>query len=171
MERRMNIGRKRDRRESESLELLRTGRSTINLSLTYSQRFNFQISQFGGTVWEWNDVRQQYYLHQFAIEQADFNFRLPAVRQEMLNILNFWFERGVDGFRLDALPHLFEADPANHGGVYPDEPLSGNMFLNENQTGYTTQLYVRDLIELYDVVYEWRDFSDRWQRENGGDTK
>ncbi|XP_049871092.1 maltase A1-like [Pectinophora gossypiella] len=128
------------------------------------------ISQFGGTVWQWSDIRQQYYLHQFAIEQPDFNFRNPAVRQEMLNILDFWFKKGVDGFRLDAIPHLMEAEP-DASGRYPDEPLSGNLWLTPDQPGYTTQIHVRDLIELYDVVYEWRTFSDQWQRENGGDTK
>ncbi|CAK1603627.1 unnamed protein product [Parnassius mnemosyne] len=129
------------------------------------------ISQFGGSVWEWNEIRQQYYLHQFAVEQADFNFREPAVRQEMLNIMRFWIEKGADGFRLDAIPHLFEANPNDHGGVYPDEPLTGNMFLTSDQPGYTTQEHVRDLIELYDVVYEWRDFVDRWQEDNQAETK
>ncbi|XP_028038902.1 maltase A1-like [Bombyx mandarina] len=129
------------------------------------------ISQFGGTVWEWSEARQQYYLHQFAIEQADFNFRNPAVREEMLNILKFWFNKGVDGFRLDALPHMFEANPDDFGGVYPNEPLSGNMFLNETQIGYTTQEYIRDLIELYDVVYEWREFADSYQKDTNSNTK
>ncbi|XP_072936992.1 maltase A1-like [Epargyreus clarus] len=129
------------------------------------------ISQFGGSVWEWSEARQQYYLHQFAIEQADFNFREQAVRDEMINIMTFWLDKGADGFRVDAIPHLFEANPDDHGGVYPDEPLSGNMFLNPNQAGYTTQEHTRDLIELYDVVYEWRAGVDRWQEENGSETK
>ncbi|CAG4991500.1 unnamed protein product [Colias eurytheme] len=85
--------------------------------------------------------------------------------------MQFWFEKGVDGFRLDAIPHLFEANPDDYDGVYPDEPLSGNMFLNPNQPGYTTQEYVRDLIELYDVVYEWREFADKWKQDNNADTK
>lgn len=89
----------------------------------------------------------------------------------MLDILRFWFVKGVDGFRLDAIPHLFEANPDDFGGEYPDEPLSGNMFLTPDQPGYTTQLYVRDLIELYDVVYEWRDFADEFQMETGSETK
>lgn len=131
----------------------------------------FQISQFGGTVWEWSEARQQYYLHQFAIEQADFNFREPAVRQEMLNIMKFWIDKGADGFRLDAIPHLFETNPEDYSGEYPDEPLSGNMFLTPDQPGYTTQIHVRDLIELYDVVYEWREAADKWQQESGSETK
>ncbi|CAK1549550.1 unnamed protein product [Leptosia nina] len=129
------------------------------------------ISQFGGSIWEWSEERQQYYLHQFAKEQVDFNFREPAVREEMLNIMKFWFGKGADGFRLDALPHLLEADPKDYGGQYPDEPLSGNMFLNPNQAGYTTQEFIKDQVELYNVLYEWREFADKWKEDNGGDTK
>lgn len=122
-------------------------------------------------MWEWSEIRQQYYLHQFAVEQADFNFREQAVRDEMINIMKFWLNKGVDGFRVDAIPHLFEANPEDYGGVYPDEPLSGNMFLRPDQAGYTTQEYTRDLIELYDVVYEWRASVDQWQKENESETK
>ncbi|KAL0894367.1 hypothetical protein ABMA27_012990 [Loxostege sticticalis] len=128
------------------------------------------ISQFGGSVWEWSDTRQQYYLHQFAKEQADFNFRETGVKIEMLNIMRFWMEKGADGYRLDAIPHLFETAP-DANGMYPDEPLSGNMFLNPDQPGYTTQIHVRDLIDLYDVVYAWRDLSDQFKEETGSDTK
>ncbi|XP_034831679.1 maltase 1-like [Maniola hyperantus] len=129
------------------------------------------ISEFGGSIWEWSETRQQYYLHQFAKEQPDFNFRDPAVRAEMLNIMDYWFKKGADGYRVDAVVHLFEADPSEHGGVYPDEPLSGNMFLNPNQSGYTTQEYTRHQIELYDVIYEWRNFSDNWTKQSNSDTK
>lgn len=85
--------------------------------------------------------------------------------------MSFWFDKGVDGFRLDALPHLFEANPNNFNGLFPDESLSGNSFFSPDQAGYTTQEHVKDLLEIYDVVYEWRQFSDRWQEEKGGDTK
>lgn len=121
-------------------------------------------------MWEWSEVRQQYYLHQFAIEQADFNFRNPDVRQEMHNILEFWFKKGVDGFRLDALPHLFETAP-NSSGIYPDEPWTGNAYLRPDQPGYTNQEHVRDIMELYDVVYGWRDFSEGFEKEFETDTK
>lgn len=88
----------------------------------------------------------------------------------MLNIMRFWIEKGADGFRLDAIPHLFETSP-DENGIYPDEPLSGNMFLRPDEPGYTTQVHVRDLKELYDVVYEWREFGDRLQKELGSETK
>lgn len=130
-----------------------------------------QVSQFGGSAWEWSDARQQFYLHQFAVEQADFNFRNPAVRNEMFNIMKFWLDKGADGFRVDALPYLIEADPADHNGSYPDDPLSGIIHFEPHQLGYTIPLYTKDLIELYDVVYEWREFIDRYLEDNGGDTR
>ncbi|XP_075991828.1 maltase 2-like [Anticarsia gemmatalis] len=128
------------------------------------------ISQFGGTVWEWSEKRQQFYLHQFAIEQADFNFREQAVKDEMVNIMTFWLEKGADGFRVDAIPHLFETEP-DENGIYPDEPLSGNMFLNPDQPGYTTQVHVRDLKELYVVVYDWKTAIETWRWNNRTDAK
>ncbi|XP_049871103.1 maltase A1-like [Pectinophora gossypiella] len=129
------------------------------------------VSQFGGSAWEWSEKREQYYLHQFAIQQADFNFRKQAVKDEMINIMRFWLDKGADGFRVDALPYLIEADPADHGGRYPDDPLSGRTEFESHQLGYTIPLYTKDLIELYDVVCEWRDFADEYLEEYGGDTR
>lgn len=121
-------------------------------------------------MWTFSEKRQQYYLHQFAVQQPDFNFREQAVKDEMVKIMLFWIEKGADGFRVDAIPHLFETPP-DENGRYPDEPLSGNMFLNPNQAGYTTQIHVRDLIELYDVVFDWRQAVDEWAQEHNSETK
>ncbi|KAG6452995.1 hypothetical protein O3G_MSEX007927 [Manduca sexta] len=129
------------------------------------------VSQFGGSAWEWSEIRQQYYLHQFAIQQADFNFRNPAVQEEMFNIMKFWLDKGADGFRLDALPYMIEADPADHNGTYPDDPLSGIIHFEPHQLGYTIPLYTKDLIELYDIVYEWREYIDNYNKKNGNDTR
>ncbi|XP_061708039.1 maltase A1-like [Cydia pomonella] len=129
------------------------------------------VSQFGGSAWQWSSTRQQFYLHQFAVEQADFNFRHQPVKDEMINIMRFWLDEGVDGFRVDALPYMIEADPADHNGRYPDDPLSGLIQFESHQLGYTIPLYTKDLIELYDVVYEWREFTDQYQAEHGGDTR
>ncbi|XP_061708038.1 maltase A1-like [Cydia pomonella] len=129
------------------------------------------ISHFGGSAWEWSSTRQQFYLHQFAVEQADFNFRHQPVKDEMINIMRFWLDEGADGFRVDALPYMIEADPADHDGRYPDNPLSGLIQFEPHQLEYTIPLYTKDLIELYDVVYEWREFTDQYQAEHGGDTR
>lgn len=60
----------------------------------------FQVSQFGGSAWEWSDIRQQYYLHQFAVSQADFNFRNQAVKDEMINIMRFWLNKVLNLFSI-----------------------------------------------------------------------
>ncbi|MEN3973005.1 alpha-amylase family glycosyl hydrolase [Sphingomicrobium sp. XHP0235] len=60
-------------------------------------------SVFGGPSWTWDARRRQYYLHNFLKEQPDLNLHSPDVQQAILDVARFWLERGVDGFRLDAL--------------------------------------------------------------------
>ena len=60
-------------------------------------------SVFRGSAWEFDPVRGQYYLHSFAVSQADLNWENPRVRQEMADIVDFWTARGVDGFRVDVI--------------------------------------------------------------------
>lgn len=63
---------------------------------------NNWLSLFGGSAWQWDTRRRQYYLHNFLTSQPDMNFHQPAVQQAHLDNLRFWLERGVDGFRMDA---------------------------------------------------------------------
>jgi alpha-glucosidase len=67
-------------------------------------------SVFGGPAWTWEARRGQYYMHTFLKEQPQLNVHLPAVQEALLEIARFWLDRGVDGFRLDALNHAM-ADP------------------------------------------------------------
>jgi alpha-glucosidase len=62
-------------------------------------------SVFGGPAWTWDARRQQYYLHTFLKEQPQLNVGNPRVQDALLDVARFWLERGVDGFRLDALNH------------------------------------------------------------------
>ncbi|MDR3476172.1 MAG: alpha-amylase family glycosyl hydrolase [Devosia sp.] len=64
-------------------------------------------SVFGGRAWEWNPARRQYYLHNFLTSQPDLNFHNEAVQDAVLDVLRFWLERGVDGFRLDTVNYYF----------------------------------------------------------------
>ncbi|PJG58034.1 alpha,alpha-phosphotrehalase [Aeromonas cavernicola] len=68
-------------------------------------------SKFGGSAWELDAATGQYYLHLFAREQADLNWENPAVRAEVKNIIHFWANKGVDGFRLDVI-NLISKDQA-----------------------------------------------------------
>lgn len=68
-------------------------------------------SVFGGPAWTWDARRQQYYMHNFLSEQPQLNGHNPAVQQELLDTARFWLDRGVDGFRLDAINFAMH-DPA-----------------------------------------------------------
>lgn len=116
-------------------------------------------SEFGGSGWEWDETTGQYYYHAFLKEQPDLNWRNPRVRREMYDVLRFWLDRGVDGFRVDVMWHLikdaeFRDNPENpdwHEGMPPHKKV-----LN---------LYSADRPEVHDVVAEMRAVLD----EYGGD--
>ena len=61
------------------------------------------VSAFRGSMWEFREERQQFYLHQYLVEQPDLNYRNPLILEEMKDVLKFWLDIGVDGFRLDAV--------------------------------------------------------------------
>jgi maltose alpha-D-glucosyltransferase/alpha-amylase len=63
--------------------------------------------------WTWDPVRQQYYWHRFFSHQPDLNYDNPAVQDAMIEVLRFWMDLGLDGFRLDAVPYLFEREGTN----------------------------------------------------------
>jgi maltose alpha-D-glucosyltransferase / alpha-amylase len=69
---------------------------------------DFEVSN-----WTYDHVAKAYYWHRFYSHQPDLNFENPRVQKEILKVLDFWFQIGVDGFRLDAVPYLFEAEGTN----------------------------------------------------------
>lgn len=78
-------------------------------------------SVFGGSSWEYAPERGQYYLHNFLIAQPDLNVRNPAVQDELLRVLQFWLNRGVDGFRLDAINYcIHDAELRDNPPEKPD---------------------------------------------------
>ncbi|XP_030556538.1 maltase 2 isoform X2 [Drosophila novamexicana] len=110
-------------------------------------------SVFYGSTWQWHEQRGQYYLHQFAKEQPDLNFRNPAVVRAMDDVLLFWLNKGVAGFRIDALNHLFEDEALS------DEPLSGKT-TDPLSYDYTEHIYTKDLPEVLSMVQHWRQLLD-----------
>ncbi len=63
--------------------------------------------------WAWDETAEQYYWHRFYSQQPDLNYDNPQVRQAMLNVMRFWLDQGLDGFRADAVPYLFEREGTN----------------------------------------------------------
>jgi alpha-glucosidase len=78
------------------------------------------LSEFGGSAWQFDEKTGQYYYHAFLKEQPDLNWRNPAVVAAMHEVMRFWLRRGVDGFRLDAIWHLFEDDQLRDNPPNPD---------------------------------------------------
>jgi len=72
---------------------------------------------FEQSNWQWDPVAGQYYLHRFLNHQPDLNYANPAVQEAMLAVVDFWLAQGVDGFRLDAVPFLFEAEGTRCEGL------------------------------------------------------
>ena len=70
---------------------------------------NNWLSVFGGSAWEWEPLRSQYYLHNFLSSQPDFNFHNLEVQDWLLDTSRFWLEKGIDGFRLDTVNYYFLA--------------------------------------------------------------
>jgi glycosidase len=115
---------------------------------------NNWLSVFGGSAWELDDRTGQYYLHSFLKEQPDLNWRSAALRAAMLENMRFWLDRGVDGFRLDAVLFMMK-DPAER-----DNPPNGDNALHMHKSlgAYDAQLHVHDQghPDIYAVFREMR---------------
>ena len=68
------------------------------------------FKDFESSNWSWDPLARAYYWHRFYAHQPDLNFENPAVHEALLSVVDFWFEKGVDGLRLDAVPYLFEGE-------------------------------------------------------------
>lgn len=71
------------------------------------------FQDFEASNWTWDPVAKQYYWHRFFFHQPDLNYDNPLVQEEVFKVINYWCKMGVDGFRLDAVPYLFERDGTN----------------------------------------------------------
>jgi glycosidase len=105
---------------------------------------NNWTSFIGGSAWSWDTEREAWYLHLFDEKQPDLNWRNPAVREEVHDLTRWWLEKGIDGFRLDAINLLSKAEGLPDGDP-SDQPVGGEHFFH----GPELQPYLR---ELYDEV-------------------
>ncbi|XP_067013713.2 maltase A1 [Anabrus simplex] len=122
---------------------------------------NNWLSNFGGSAWEWNEERGQFYLHQFAAGQPDLNYRNPVLVEEMKNVLRYWLDIGVDGFRVDAVPYLFEREDL------PDEPKSGDPNAKPNEEKYLLHIYTQNQPETFDMISQFRAVVDEYKARDG----
>ena len=111
-------------------------------------------SLFGHSTWEWDPTTSQYYYHFFYKQQPDLNWRNPAVEKAMFDSMKFWLDRGVAGFRLDAITALFEDPELHDAALRPGT----NDFGDRNQD--SVLYHNRD--EEHDVVRRMRLMSDAY---------
>ncbi len=109
----------------------------------------------GRPAWQWDDRTGQFYLHNFLAAQPDLNWWQPAVHEEFRQILEFWFDRGVAGFRIDVAHGLYkdallrDNPPAGQAG-----PLGGRFGLRPE--------YNENRPEVHEVYRAWRELADRY---------
>jgi alpha-glucosidase len=116
---------------------------------------NNWLSYFGGSGWTFNETRQQYYYHTFNTNQPDLNWRNLQVRQAVYDMMRFWLDKGVDGFRLDA------------SSVYSKDELFRNnpvKFEATDRNDYNNQyhIYNKNLPENHSIIQEMRAVMDEY---------
>ena len=119
-------------------------------------------SIFGGPAWTLDPATNQYYYHFFYPQQPDMNWRNPAVEKAMFDVTRFWYERGVAGFRLDAVNALFEDPDLKDNPILPGRNNYGDPNMQN--------LYNSDLPENHDVLKRLRKVADGYNAVLIGET-
>jgi len=123
---------------------------------------NNWLSTFGGSAWKFDPTTGQWYYHFFYPEQPDLNWRNPEVEKAMFNVTRWWYERGVAGFRLDAVDTLFEDPDLHNNPVLPGK----NQYGDPNMQN----LYNTKLPELHSVLQRLRQVADKYDAVLIGET-
>ncbi|WP_341938085.1 alpha-glucosidase family protein [Marinimicrobium sp. C2-29] len=123
---------------------------------------NNWLSIFGGCAWEWEPRREQYYLHNFLKSQPDLNFHNAEVRAEILDEVEFWLKRGVDGLRLDAITFCFHDQKLRDNPAKPKEERKGRGFTEDNPYAFQYHWYNNDRPENLQFLESLRKVMDRY---------
>lgn len=110
-------------------------------------------SCFGGSAWEYDDTTDMYYLHMFSKKQPDLNWENPKVREEIFDMMRWWGEKGIDGFRMDVIT-MISKDPAYPDGKKGEEDFFGDStpFVNN---GYKVHDYLKEMNEKVLSRFDW----------------
>jgi alpha-glucosidase len=123
---------------------------------------NNWLSIFGGSAWEWCPERQQYYLHNFLVEQPDVNMHNPAVQDEMLDVARFWLDRGVDGFRLDTINFYFHDQALRSNPALPADQRNDLIAPSVNPYNWQDHLYDKNRPENIAFLKRLRALTDEY---------
>ena len=118
---------------------------------------NNWVSHFVGPAWTWDETTEQYYLHSFEPKQPDLNWRNPEVRKAMYGAMRFWYERGVDGFRIDVLWILVKDKELRDNPMSPDWKPGDPPWERQSRT------YSEDQFEVHEISREMRELADSYE--------
>lgn len=117
---------------------------------------NNWLSIFGGSAWQWDGRRLQYYLHNFLSEQPDLNFHEPQVQEALLDVARFWLEREVDGFRLDTINFYVHDEQLRNNPPLPQELRKSTIAPLVNPYNHQEHIYDRNRPENLDFLRKLR---------------
>ncbi|WP_329741996.1 alpha-glucosidase family protein [Dyella sp. A6] len=124
---------------------------------------NNWLSLFGGTAWQWEPRRGQYYLHNFLTAQPDLNFHHPDVRAAVLDNVKFWLDKGVDGLRLDAINFCFHDAQLRDNPPKPKDKRVGRGFSPDNPYAFQYHYYNNTQPENIPFLEQLRVLLDRYR--------
>jgi alpha-glucosidase len=117
---------------------------------------NNWLGVFGGTAWEWDEKTGQNYYHSFLKEQPDLNWRNREVREAIYGIMRYWFDKGVDGFRIDVLWYLIKDEQLRNN------PTNPNYTPNMPDCDQLLPVYSTDQPEVHEILQEMRAVADTY---------
>ena len=118
---------------------------------------NNWLSVFGGNAWEWDEKTEQFYYHAFLKEQPDLNWRNPQVQEAMFDVMRFWLDRGVDGFRVDVMWHMVKDDQ------FRDNPPNPDYQQHMSTYEQLMPVYSTDQPEVHKIIRKMRKLLDSYE--------
>ncbi|KNG95591.1 alpha-glucosidase [Pseudaestuariivita atlantica] len=123
---------------------------------------NNWLSIFGGPAWQWDGERMQYYLHNFLSEQPDLNLHNEEVQDELLSVVKFWLDRGVDGFRLDTINFYFHDPELRSNPALALEARNDSIAPSVNPYNWQNHLYDKNRPENIAFLKRFRALLDEY---------
>lgn len=123
---------------------------------------NNWLSIFGGPGWQWDARREQYYQHNFLTSQPDLNFHNPDVQAALLDVAEFWLERGVDGFRLDTINFYFCDKQLRDNPALPKDQRNAQTAPAVNPYNHQLHIYDKNQPENLDFLRRLRAVMNRY---------
>ncbi|MEQ8305147.1 MAG: alpha-glucosidase family protein [Hoeflea sp.] len=123
---------------------------------------NNWLSIFGGSAWQWDGKREQYYMHNFLTSQPDLNLHNMEVQQALLDVVRFWLDRGVDGFRLDTINFYFHDKELRDNPPLAKELRNDSIAPAVNPYNHQLHLYDKNRPENLDFLRRFRALLDEY---------